>query len=60
MDLQKLVHELSVHQIELELQNEELRKSREQLEKSRSEYAALHVLQSLPKQAQGPSLPPRI
>ena len=41
-DVQKLVHELSVHQIELEMQNEELRRSREQLEESRSEYAELY------------------
>ena len=38
-ELQKLVHELSVHQIELEMQNEELRRSQEQLEESRGEYA---------------------
>ena len=42
LDLQKLVHELSVYQIELEMQNEELRKSQEQLEDSRSEYADLY------------------
>ncbi len=41
-DLQKLVHELSVHKIELEMQNEELRRSQEQLEESRSEYADLY------------------
>jgi PAS domain S-box-containing protein len=41
-DLKGLVHELSVHQIELEMQNEELRSSREQLERSRSEYAELY------------------
>lgn len=41
-DLQKLVHELSVHQIELEMQNEELSRSREQLEESRAEYAELY------------------
>ena len=43
-DLQKLVHELSVHKIELEMQNEELRRSREQLEASRSEYAEIYDL----------------
>ncbi|MGA2108684.1 MAG: ATP-binding protein [Syntrophorhabdales bacterium] len=42
VDLEKLVHELSVHQIELEMQNEELRKSQEGLEQSRSEYAELY------------------
>jgi PAS domain-containing protein len=40
--LKGLVHELSVHQIELEMQNEELRRSREQLEESRSEYEELY------------------
>ena len=43
-DLQKLVHEISVHKIELEMQNEELRRSREELEASRSEYAELYDL----------------
>jgi PAS domain S-box-containing protein len=38
-DLKGLVHELSLHQIELEMQNEELRRSREHLEQSYSEYA---------------------
>jgi PAS domain S-box-containing protein len=41
-DLHALVHELSVHQIELEMQNDELRRSQEQLEESRSEYAKLY------------------
>ena len=41
-DLQKVLHELSVHEIELEMQNEELRRSQEQLEESRSEYADLY------------------
>jgi PAS domain S-box-containing protein len=41
-DLQKLLHELSVYQIELEMQNEELRRSQEQLEESHSEYAELY------------------
>ena len=41
-DLTRLTHELAVHQIELELQNEELRRSQEELERSRSEYADLY------------------
>ncbi|MGD0661289.1 MAG: hypothetical protein ABSD38_24760 [Syntrophorhabdales bacterium] len=41
MDVQKLVHELSVYQIELEMQNEELRTSRGQLEESRTECRAV-------------------
>ena len=41
-DLQKLVHELSVYQIELEMQNEELRRAQEQLEEARSQYADLY------------------
>jgi PAS domain S-box-containing protein len=41
-DLRGLVHELSVYQVELEMQNDELRKSREQLEQSRSEYTDLY------------------
>ena len=40
--LQKLLHEISVYQIELEMQNDELRRSQEQLEESRSEYAELY------------------
>ena len=41
-DMQELVHELSVHQVELKMQNEELHRSQEQLEQSRSEYADLY------------------
>jgi len=38
----RLVHELEVHQIELEMQNNELRQAREELELSRDSYAELY------------------
>ena len=41
-DATKLVHELRVHQIELELQNEELRNALRQLEESGTKYADLY------------------
>jgi PAS domain S-box-containing protein len=41
-DATKLVHELRVYQIEIELQNEELRKALRQLEESRTKYADLY------------------
>jgi PAS domain S-box-containing protein len=41
-DIMKLVHELRVHQIELEMQNDELRAAQEKIEKSRAEYVDLY------------------
>ncbi|MBN2591826.1 MAG: PAS domain-containing protein [Sedimentisphaerales bacterium] len=40
-DVFKTVHELRIHQIELEMQNEELRKAQIELEESRNQYADL-------------------
>lgn len=40
----RIIHELEVHQIELEMQNEELRRAHVQLEDSRSKYSDLYDL----------------
>jgi PAS domain S-box-containing protein len=39
---ERLLHELEVHKIELEMQNQALREDREQLEQSRARYAELY------------------
>ena len=41
-DTAKLIHELRVHQIELEMQNEELRKSQQEIEEFRQKYTDLY------------------
>jgi PAS domain S-box-containing protein len=41
-DIRKLVHELEVHQIELEMQNEELRRSQNELEELHSKFYDLY------------------
>jgi PAS domain S-box-containing protein len=41
-DIQNLVHELEVHQIELEMQNEELRRAQKELEDAHNRYSDLY------------------
>jgi PAS domain S-box-containing protein len=41
-DIRALVHELQVHQIELEMQNEELRRAQAELEASRAKHSDLY------------------
>lgn len=42
-DTQRLIHELEVHQIELEMQNEELLQAKAELESTLSQYAELYA-----------------
>ena len=41
-DSERLIHDLQVHQVELEMQNEELREAQLTVERSRKEYADLY------------------
>ena len=41
-DVKSLIHELQVHEIELEMQNDELRKSQLRIEQSRQKYSDLY------------------
>src|SRR5512133_486484 len=43
-EAQKLIHELQVHQVELEMQNEELSRARAELEAARRHYFDLYHL----------------
>lgn len=43
-DIRQIIHELRVHQVELELQNEELKRVQEELEDARSRYFDLYDL----------------
>src|SRR4030043_15082 len=41
-DVERLVHELGVHQVELEMQNQELRRAQVEIEESRTKYSELY------------------
>ena len=46
-DADRLVHELRVHQVELEMQSEELRRAQQELDESRAAYVELFDLASV-------------
>jgi PAS domain S-box-containing protein len=54
-DMQKVVHDLQVHQIELEMQNDELRRAHEALEEARDRFADLYDFAPLALLTLGPS-----
>src|SRR5512135_1642566 len=41
-DIKKLIHELDVYQIEVDMQNDELRKAQGEIERSRAKYVDLY------------------
>ncbi|MBF0528767.1 MAG: hypothetical protein HQK55_05760 [Deltaproteobacteria bacterium] len=41
-DIKKIFHDLQVHQIEMEMQNDELRRTQLELEESRNRYSKLY------------------
>ena len=41
-DVQKVMHDLRVHQVELEMQNDELRRTQDALEEARDRYVDLY------------------
>ena len=45
-EMQRLIHELQVHQIELELQNDELRRYQNEIEESHKKYSELYDMYS--------------